>query len=353
VPVESRSGERLPIPVERRNFILRNLRGHGAFTTLSEREYQQALGEPIVLQPEPPLVYQAPHFVWHMKQELDRLLIDRAPAERGGYTVITTLDWDAQQLAEKYITAATIYTQESEADLDLLIEENGLEQDREWLGFLRGKDIHNGALVALDARTGDILAYVGSAGYYREDLASTSSTPSSTSRARATAQPGSAWKPMIYAAGFDNETLTPGTLLFDTTTEFARDRDGSWVPRNADAARRGPVLARDALYFSLNTTAIRALDTVGVDAVAQLAERMQLTFPRGGNRRMYTAGLAGALGTVEVNMLEYASAFSAFGTGGQQAPRSILEIRDSNGEVIYRAGEPERRQVMSPRRRGW
>ncbi len=346
VPTQSVLGERLPVPVERRNFILTSLHeGHGEFVRLSSAELEQALNEPIILQREAPLVFQAPHFVWHMKPELDRLLIDRASVERGGYRVITTLDWEAQQLAERYITAATIYTQESEADMASLIEENGFEQDSEWLSFLRGKGIHNGALVALDARTGNVMAYVGSAGYYLDDdIASDKLNPKFDVVGQGYRQPGSAWKPMVYAAGFDNGTITPGTLLFDVTTEFARD----WVPRNANLREYGPVLAREALHFSLNTTAIRALDMVGVDAVTQLAERMQLTFPRGGNLRLPRAGLAGAIGTVEVNMLEYAAAFSSFGTGGVQAqPRSILEIRDSNNEVIYQAGQPIATEVMS------
>ena len=197
-------------------------------------------------------------------------------------------------------------------------------------------------MVAVDARTGDILGYVGSAGYYRDD--SEKLNPKFDVAGQGFRQPGSAWKPMIYAAGFDNRTLTPGTLLFDVTTEFSRD----WVPRNFSLRDYGPVLARQALHYSLNTTAIRALDMVGVDAVAQLAERMELNFPRGGNRRMFTAGLAGAIGTVEVNLLEYTAAFGSFGADGIHArPRSILEIRDANGEVIYRAGEPVTEQAMS------
>jgi membrane peptidoglycan carboxypeptidase len=348
VPIHALPDRPISIPVQRRSFILRNLYdGHGEFTKLSAWELEQALNEPIILEPEEPLVFQAPHFVWNMKQELDRLLIDRASAERGGYTVITTLDWEAQQIAERYITAATIFTQESQEEMDRLISESGLDEDRDWLGFLRGKDIHNGALVALDARTGNILAYVGSAGYYLDDLASEQLNPKFDVVGQGYRQPGSAWKPMVYAAGFDNGTLTPGTLLFDVTTEYGRGSE-PWVPRNANLRDHGPVLARDALYYSLNTTAIRALDMVGVDSVTEMAERMQLNFPRGGNMRLPRAGLAGALGTVEVNMLEYATAFAAMGAAGQQVQaRTIAEIRDSNGEVVYRAGDPAKRQVMS------
>jgi membrane peptidoglycan carboxypeptidase len=349
VPTRSVAGERLPAPVERRNFILRNLHeGHGRWTRLSAAELDAAINEPIVLEREPPLFYRAPHFIWHLKPELDQLLVDRASAERGGYRIITSLDWNAQQLAEKYITAATIYTQEGPERFRELLEENDLLEDEEWLEFLRGKEIHNGALVALDARRGDILAYVGSAGYYRDDLASDKLKPKFDVAGQAYRAPGSAWKPMVYAAGFDNGTLTPGTLLFDTATEFGKFADGRpYVPRNATLRDYGPTLAREALQFSLNVTAIKALERVGVATVAEMAQRMQLSFP-GSDRRLYTAGLAGALGTVEVRMLEFASAFAALGNGGvQSVPRSILEISDSAGQVIYSADEPVQRQVMS------
>ncbi len=345
VPTQSRRGERLPTPVERRNFILRNLaEGHGRWTTLTPQQLEQALNEPIVLAPEQPLVYQAPHFVWYMKPQLDRLLIDRAPAERGGYRVITTLDWEAQQAAERQITAATVYTQLSRAELEEVIEHEGLEEDADWLLSLRGKDIHNGALVALDARTGDILGYVGSAGYYRDDLASSKLDPKFDVAGRGYRQPGSAWKPIVYAAGFDNHTLTAGTLLPDVTTEFARD----WVPRNADLRDRGPVLMREALKYSLNVPAIRALDRVGVQDVASLSERLGITFPRG-TRHLLQAGLAGAIGTVETNMVELTSAFGALGNGGTVTmPRTILEIYDSGGQLIYNAGAPVQDEGLSP-----
>ncbi|HUG48387.1 MAG TPA: transglycosylase domain-containing protein [Candidatus Limnocylindria bacterium] len=344
VPTQAEAGERLPTPVERRNFILRNLaEGHGRWTTLTPSELQRAIDEPIVLAPELPLVYRAPHFVWHMKPQLDRLLIDRAPAERGGYRVITTLDWDAQQVAERYVTAGTVYTQLSRAEMEEVIEQEGLEEDREWLLSLRDKDIHNGALVAMDARTGDLLGYVGSAGYYRDDLASPKLDTKFDVAGRGYRQPGSAWKPLVYAAGFDNHSLTAGTLLPDVTTEFARD----WVPRNADLRDRGPVLLREALKYSLNVPAIRALDRVGTDEVAALSERLGLTFPRG-NRHLLEAGLAGAIGTVETNLVELTAAFGALANQGLvTAPRSILEIYDSNGQLIYQAGQPLANEALS------
>ena len=97
-------------------------------------------------------------------------------------------------------------------------------------------------------------------------------------------QPGSAWKPFEYAAGFDAKKITPGTLLLDVTSEF----EPNGVPRDADLKERGPVLARDALYYSLNDTAVRMLDKVGVDTVDSLAQKVHLTYPR--SPRQISAG---------------------------------------------------------------
>ena len=344
VPTQSEDGEPLPLPVERRNFILRSLEeGHGHFIRLTTAQLDQALNEPIVLAEENPIIFKAPHFVWFMKSQLDRLLADKAPAERGGYKIITTLDMQAQGLAERYINAGTVLTNLSQGQLDQAIEDEALEKDRGWIQALHGMGIHNGALVAEDARTGDIVAYVGSAGYYRDDLESPQLEPKFDVAGRGYRQPGSAWKPLVYSAGFDAGTVTPGTLLLDVTTEFARD----WFPRDADQKERGPVLMRDALTYSLNIPTIRALDRVGVETVATLASQLDITFPRG-DRHLIQAGLAGAIGTAETNMVELTAAFGALANNGVLVePRTILSITDSQGNVIPSSGQNAPRQVIS------
>ena len=318
-------------PVKRRNKILENLEaGDGHFIRLTPDQLDQALAEPIVLHPPAPFQFKAPQFVFYMKHQLDALVADRAPVERGGYKVITTLDMTAQGLAEKYVAAGTIVpnlpTDQMEAQIDL----QGLGQDRRWIEALHNTDIHNGSLVAMDARSGEILAYVGSAGYYRDDLASPQFDPKYDVAGTAYRQPGSAWKPIMYAAGFDEGVVTPGTLLLDVVTEFAR----GWFPHDADRKERGPVLLRDALTYSLNIPAIRALDRIGVDAVATLATNMGITFQRG-DRQLFQAGLAGAIGTVEVNQVELTSGYAALANDGVQLPiQTIMSITDASGNPV-------------------
>ena len=117
---------------------------------------------------------RAHHFAWQVRTELERLLGGRDAVETGGYRVITTLDWDAQKLAEKYVYAAAViphlpFGRGPEGDEPP--RSSGRSTGR-WVSNLRCKDLHNGALVALDYRTGDVIAYVGSGSYERKDLES-------------------------------------------------------------------------------------------------------------------------------------------------------------------------------------
>jgi membrane peptidoglycan carboxypeptidase len=211
---------------------------------------------------------------------------------------------------------------------------------------LRGKDLHNGALVALDYRTGDVLAYAGSAGYARDDIASKSFEPKYDAAGDGARQPGSAWKPILYAAAFDAKRLTPGSVLLDVTTQFDRAQD--WAPRDADQRERGPVLVRKALQYSLNIPAIRALERVGSKQVAKTAEAMGIRFA-GGTKAFLQAGLAGALGTVEVRPLDLTSAYGTLANGGVRIPpRMVLEIRSADGRVVWKAPQVDGEQAVSP-----
>nr|MBA2557924.1 penicillin-binding protein [Chloroflexota bacterium] len=193
-----------PAPVARRNYILdRIYRGGGRWTRLSEQQLQAALSEEIVLAPERQLIFKAPHFVWQVKAQLDRMLVDREPVERGGYRVITSIDMEAQALAERYIEAAAVVPHLPGAEFDAAITRLDLEEDSEWIAALQQADIHNAAMAAVDYRTGEVLAYVGSAGYYREDLASAELDPKYDVLGTGFRQPGSTFKPLIYATAFE------------------------------------------------------------------------------------------------------------------------------------------------------
>ena len=334
-------------PVVRRDWILSNLAG-SRWTSLTPTELAAAIAEPVVLAGQTPLQYLAPQFTWQIRRQLDSIIGSGPSVDTGGYQVVTTLDWADQQQAERWLAAGAIAPNlPAKASAKLLAELKIPTSDRGWIAALRGKDLHNGALVAIDYRTGDVLAYAGSAGYYRDDLASRKFEPKYDAAGDGARQPGSAWKPIMYATAFDMKKLTPGSLLLDIATQFGGGR-GGWAPHDADQLERGPVLVRKALQYSLNLPAIRVLERVGNQAVADKAEAFGIRFT-GGKTAFLQAGLAGALGTVEVRPLDLTSAYGAIANGGAHVPtRMILEVRDASGKVIYHAPDPRPTQVVSP-----
>lgn len=335
-------------PVVRRDWILQGLaEGSARWTHLTGTELAAALSEPLVLYGDQGLVYKAAHFTWQVRRQLVSILGDEAAVETGGYTVITTLDWRAQQLAEKWLAAGAIVPNLSHKRGDALLTSLKIpKSDRPWVRALRGKDLHNGAMVALDYQSGDILAYAGSAGYARDDLTSAKFSPKFDAAGDGSRQPGSAFKPILYAAAFDSRALTPGSLLLDVTTEFDRSQD--WAPRDADQLERGPVLVRKALQYSLNIPAVRALQRTGSGRVEKTAEALGLGFA-GGRKAYLEAGLAGALGTVEVRPLDLTSAYGSIANGGVHVPpRMILEILGPDGKVVWQAPKPVGSRAISP-----
>jgi membrane peptidoglycan carboxypeptidase len=344
---------RLVVPREaesvvRRDWILQGMaEGGGRWTKLTGKELQAALDEPVVLAGDRPNTFRAAHFTWQVRRQLEEVLGDAEKVETGGYRVITTLDWKAQQLAEKWLAAAAIAPNLPRSAGERIFRTLKISRgDLGWVRGLRGKDLHNGALVAIDYRTGDVLAYSGSAGYSRDSMTSSKFSPKYDAAGDGSRQPGSAWKPILYASAFDARKLTPGSLLLDVTTMFNVRED--WAPRDADQLERGPVLVRKAIQFSLNIPAIRALNRVGNAQVATTAEALGLRFT-GGRKAFLQSGLAGALGTVEVRPLDLTSAYGAIANGGVRIPpRMILEIVAPDGTVVWHAPDDKGEQAISP-----
>jgi membrane peptidoglycan carboxypeptidase len=334
-------------PAVRRDWVLEGLAEGSRWTHLTPAQLQAALAEPIILAGDQPLPNRAGHFTMQVRRQLDAILGDPNAADTGGYTVITTLDWRAQQLAQKWMTAAAIVPNLPKKQANALLASLKIgNADRSWINALRGKDLHNGALVALDYQTGDVLAYVGSAGFGRDDLASRKFAPKFDAAGDGLRQPGSAFKPILYSSAFDNRRLTPGSLLLDVTARFESRQ--AWTPRDADQLERGPVLVRQALQYSLNVPAIRALQRVGNKAVAATADALGLRF-LGGDQAFLQAGLAGAIGTVEVRPLDLASAFGGIANGGVHVPpRMILKVIGPDGRTVWQAPDPAGTQAVSP-----
>lgn len=191
-----------------------------------------------------------------------------------------------------------------------------------------------GALLALDPRTGQIKAMVGGYDFQRSKF----------NRAiQARRQPGSAFKPFVYAAAFDLG-LTPSTIFEDSPVSFPATIDGEqkeWSPENYDQTFRGPVTLRQGLEQSINVVAVKLLETIGVGAATQMAHRLGIRSP-------IRAELGLALGTSEVTLLEMVSAYGTLAAGGvRNAPYAIMRILDSRGRILEERF-PEGQQVLRP-----
>jgi membrane peptidoglycan carboxypeptidase len=333
--------------VGRRNTILDFLAA--GRTPMSRDEYsaadfRAARREEMVLASQTTPRWVAPHFVWAVRDELAERLCGVGETtcdalERGGLRVTTTLDVPLQRIAEKWVRAAAIvpHARDPEAAARSL----GFDALPRWMANLRDKALRNGALVALDYQTGELIAYVGSASYY-----STSTRPAFQPQfdvlGKGYRQPGSAFKPFNYAVGIDDRALTAATLLMDVGTDFG----GDYTPSDADLLERGPVRVRNALQFSLNIPAVKAMAVNGPDHVFARSQEFGMQF----QVERTDAGLALALGVQEVRPVDLVTAYGTLANGGRQIPHTtILAIRDRDGnDVVDAYVPPEGTQVVSP-----
>ena len=267
-------------------------------------------------------VLQEPHFSYRAEREVERILAalgvsNPAQAVRtGGYRITTTLDYGLQQQAKaqvaKYVTE------------------------------LADKNVHNAALVSINSATGEIVAYVGSVDYNnRTDPRVQGQFDVAGLGLR---QIGSAFKPITYTSAFRARQATPATFFVDATTQF-----GGYVPVNADIQAHGPLLAMDALRYSLNVPSVMMQSLVGVETTAAFAESLGLA-----SKQYFLdqdPGLTLVLGSVPVTLANATQAYTAFASQGTLHPATaILEIKDRFGKVIYTLADngPKPTQPMTP-----
>lgn len=250
----------------------------------------------------------APHFVFYVIEELEKEY-GKEFLEVGGLQVITTLDLNLQKSAEKSVF-------------------QGVGQN-----IKRGAN--NAALIALNPKSGEILAMVGSRDYFDSE---SEGQVNVTTRER---QPGSSIKPIIYATAFE-KGFQPESMIADSPTNFGPDGSGGdYIPQNYDGKYHGILPMRKTLAMSLNIPAIKTLEAVGIDNAIDMAHRLGITTFN--ERKRY--GLSLAIGGAEVRPIDLTSAFSVFANDGKKnTPRSIYEIADINGKMNFKKGE--NRQVI-------
>ena len=266
---------------------------------------------------------EAPHFVLWVRGQLDALL---TPEDFTRSIVVrTTLDLDWQQHAERAVTQQLA---KLHAGGDTVL----------------GHNVNNAALVSLDPHTGEILAMLGSPDYF--DAANAGAV----NMALSPRQPGSALKPLIYAAAFDPnasaQPFTPATMLMDVRTTFTTREGEAYTPSNYDLKERGPVLVREALASSLNIPAVATLDYIGLEALFALAADLSITTFDDPD----DYDLSIALGGGAVRLLELTGAYGTFANSGWRVePYGIQEIYTLDGEMLYTADTIARTRVLDER----
>lgn len=255
---------------------------------------------------------KAPHFVSYVQDYLSQKYGDDY-IRTAGLKVTTTLDWELEQIAEKAVA-------------------NGVKRNTE---LYEGR---NGALVALDPKTGQILAMVGSANYF--DRANEGNFNVAAQGLR---QPGSTFKPFAYLTAFQ-KGLTPDTIVWDVQTEFDTTNDpaNSYMPNNNDLEFVGPIKLKEALATSRNIPGVKALYIAGVKNTINNAKKFGITTLNDPNRY----GLSLVLGGGEVTLLELAAAYGVFATEGyKNQPAAILKIEDKDGNILEEF-EPRPEEVV-------
>jgi penicillin-binding protein 1A len=295
---------------------------------LSRAQYEAACEAPLGVTKTRVDTRSAPYFMEMVRQYLDERYGSNQIYE-GGLRVYTSIDIDlqiaAEESLERRLTALESRNQYKRTRATLAAKTAAAPKDKTQTEYLQG------AVVSIDPTNGQIRALIGGRDF----------NDSNFNRAtQASRQPGSAFKPFIYAAGIDNG-FTPTDVILDTPVSFRAGNGEEWAPQNYDKQFRGPVTLRAALAHSINVPAAKLLQKLGTSLVTSYAKRM-------GIRSRLVSDLSLALGTSEVNLLELTSAYGVFANQGIRVPPVyVLRVEDKNGKVLEQA-KPTAEEALSP-----
>ena len=297
------------LAIKRRNIVLRQMRDTGI---IDEALYQQALNEELSLKTADPTAHPAPYFVEYVKKFLEKTLGSDI-IYKGGLSVSTTLNFRLQNAADQAVTNGL-------SALEARMQKQGIADPDP-----------QAALIAIDVQTGGILAMTGGKDYRQ------SSFNRATSAKR---QPGSAFKPIVYAYAIE-KGLAQNKMLLDAPIAYKGARKGQdYRPENFSKTYRGEMTLRQALAVSQNVPAVRLIEMLGPYSVAQFGHSL-------GIESILDPNLSLALGTSEVTLLNLTSAYAVFPNLGKKIiAYGVVEVADRQGRIIWRV-KPQKQLAMS------
>lgn len=314
--------------VQRRNTIIELMRREGA---ISAEEARLARSYPLRLASREESGGLAPYFVEFVRQQLDRQF--GQSLYRDGLQVYTTIDFEMQSAAERALEQQIraieggrfgAYSQPTYERHMAQVAENGGESGS-------NSPYLQGALVSIDPRTGAIKAMVGGRDF--DDSKFNRAT-------QALRQPGSTWKPVVYADAV-RQGRAPSYILQDVPVAVPQVDGSTWTPRNFDGRFEGGMPMRRALFQSRNIPAVRMGMELGEQSVIEMARRLGISTPIPAYPSIH-------LGAADVYPLEMVAAYTPFATlGTRTAPFAIMRVENARGEVLWES-TPQRYEVMSP-----
>jgi len=294
---------------KRQAYVLNRMAAEGYITaTAARKAFNEKIQVGQSFKKEP--AYQ--YFLQQVKKQLTRKY--GAPLlAAGGFTIHTTLDGEMQIQAAKAV-------------------QNGISAWRKRQNKDASSLTPQTALIAMEVENGFIRALIGGTNFRSSQF----------NRAiQAKRQPGSAFKPIIYATAFE-QGYNPGSIFIDEPLSLPGSHSGNvWQPENFSGDNYGPTTLRDGLIYSRNIVTIKVLQEIGVKPVTKLAQKL-------GIRSSITENLSLALGTSEVSLLELTSVYGALANEGDYiSPVFIEKITDKNGNAMEKAPQQSTR-VLNP-----
>ena len=291
----------------RQTYVLDQMLKHKNLTGVTEEEIQAAKDQELVYNTKR-IDIKAPHFVFYVKSLLEKEFgVDRV--ERGGLKVTTSLDYSIQQIAEEEIA-------------------KGVDNAKRY-------NVHNGSMVVIDPKTGQLLAMVGSVDYWN---VKDPRVDGNVNIALSNRPMGSSVKPFVYLTA-----ITKGYGPWMVAPDLSEIKFGKYDPKNSDSKYMGLITSRKAIVESRNVSAVYNLQLVGIDAFLQTMQKVGIT--NFSNKESY--GLSLALGSGEEKLLEHTAGFSVFATGGiKRDIVPILKVEDSKGEILKEAGENKGQRIF-------